>query len=70
MNAIYKEIRAEVREIIIKTNGKPLNKDTYPIRDKYYPIIGLDYVVLLQDALNYFSFAKSQEKFRKKYNYK
>lgn len=69
MEAIEKQVREEIRELIIAKNGKLFNRDITPIYQKYKPIVGQRIITITMNACCFFRFDPSQSEFRKLYNY-
>ena len=66
MKTLNKNICEAVRKHIIATNGNPDGSLASELCARY-PFPGV--VTMVQNAYNYFRFAKSQQKFRETYNY-
>ena len=69
MKNLTKEIRNEVKGIIIANNGVVLNADVVAIYDRFHHLVGNEIVSMVQNAISYFRFSPQQAEFRKKYNY-
>lgn len=69
MKNLTKEIRNEVKGIIIANNGVVLNADLEKVYKHFRVIAGKEVVSMVQNALSYFRFSPQQAEFRKKYNY-
>lgn len=69
MKNLTKEIRNEVKGIIIANNGVVLNADLEKVYKHFRVIAGNEVVSMVQNALSYFRFSPQQAEFRKKYNY-
>ena len=69
MKNLTKEIRNEVKGIIIANNGVVLNADLEKVYKHFRLIAGKEVVSMVQNALSYFRFSPQQAEFRKKYNY-
>lgn len=69
MKNLTKEIRNEVKGIIIANNGVVLNADLEKIYKRFRVVAGNEVVSMVQNALSYFRFSPQQAEFRKKYNY-
>jgi hypothetical protein len=69
MKNLTKEIRNEIKGIIIANKGVVLNADVVAIYDRFRPLAGIEIVSIVQNAISYFRFSPQQEEFRKKYNF-
>lgn len=69
MKNLTKEIRNEVKGIIIANNGVVLNADLEKVYKHFRVVAGKEVVSMVQNALSYFRFSPQQAEFRKKYNY-
>jgi len=69
MKNLTKEIRNEVKGIIIANNGVVLNADLEKVYKHFRVVAGNEVVSMVQNALSYFRFSPQQAEFRKKYNY-
>lgn len=69
MKNLTKEIRNEVKGIIIANNGVVLNADLEKVYKHFCVVAGKEVVSMVQNALSYFRFSPQQAEFRKKYNY-
>lgn len=61
---MMKEIKNEIKNLIIAQNGKLYNRNFTEIMNKY----GCS-VIDCQNAMNYFQFSPQQRRFREKYNF-
>lgn len=59
-----KELRNEIKNIIIAQNGKIYGFNENNLKNAY----GVSFTEI-QNAINYFRFSKQQESFRKQYNF-
>lgn len=69
MKNLTKQIRNEIKDIIIANKGVVLNADVVAIYDRFRPLAGIEIVSMVQNAISYFRFSPQQAEFRKKYNF-
>lgn len=69
MKNLTKEIRNEIKGIIIANNGVVLNADVEKVYNRFRVVAGREVVSMVQNAISYFRFSPQQAEFRKKYNY-
>ena len=76
MKELKKDIRNEVKQTIIATNGNVLNKHINAICDKYEEraksngISPYELTHIVVNESHYFAFSKQQAKFRETYKYR
>lgn len=69
MKNLTKEIRNEIKGIIIANNGVVLNADVEKVYNHFRVVAGREVVSMVQNAISYFRFSPQQAEFRKKYNF-
>lgn len=70
MKNLNKQIRNEIKKIIIANNGEIQNADVVRIYDLFRPVVGINVVSMVQNAISYFRYSPQQAVFRNKYNFK
>lgn len=69
MKNLTKQLRNEIKSIIIANKGEILNADIVRLYDRFQPIAGINVVSMVQNAISYFRFSPQQAQFRAKYNF-